>query len=409
MNPPDPVKLSFLSGVALAGVLFLIGNAVVQRVSLFQRYHVPAPIVGGLIGAFAFLLVRALGTPVEVPTSGRPVDFLVALLTTNMGLHVTPRVVRKALPLLPVFLAGAAVLYFVQLALVFPIAWLTSERPLEMAIILGPLSFVGIPYNLNPPSQLDSVRTLFTTPQLKELAQGMMMVGVLAGGAVMTAFAGTRLYRRAGEEPPKESPREKQPSENVWSFSQHELALVVLVLALVAAAFHLETAISNAYPTFYEGYLPVIVISYLLGIIFRMLLSAVPAVEFPKKALTALLLGPTMGLVLTYAILSIPLHRLQHLSALMVVAALLAIAVSAAFAWVAMYPLFRMRLHPYYAAVLATVFIASAAAFGPVAMSYLQRFTDEEGPINPIAIVLPLNAFYLLPWTVAGLTHLLLG
>ncbi len=260
----------------------------------------------------------------------------------------------------------------------------------------GPLSFLGIPFNLNPPSQLEPVRDLFTTPLLKEISQGLQVMAVLVGGTVATALVGTRLYRRAGEEPPRKSPREEQPSASIW-ISQHEIALLVLILALIAAAFHLQTAIANAYPAFEEGYLPVIVIAYLLGITARLLISALPAVQFPKQALTALLLGSTMGFVLTYAVLALPLERLQHLTAPMLLAALLAIAASAALAWVLMYPLFTKRLESYYAAVLATVFLAAATTFGPVAMSYLQRFTDEEGSINPVAIVLPLNAFYLFP------------
>jgi Na+/glutamate symporter len=119
------------------------------------------------------------------------------------------------------------------------------------------------------------------------------------------------------------------------------------------------------------------------------------------------LLGPTMGLVLTYAILSVPLYRLQLLSVPMFLTAPLAMAASALVAWLLL-PVLRRLLDPCYAVVVSTVFVAVTTGFGPVAMSFLHRFTDEEGPVEPMPVNLPLNAFYLFPWMVIGLTHLLL-
>ncbi len=37
-------------------------------------------------------------------------------------------------------------------------------------------------------------------------------------------------------------------------------------------------------------------------------------------------------------------------------------------------------------------------------MSYLRRFTDEEGEVEPMPDILPLNAFFLFPWVVILLT-----
>lgn len=101
-----------------------------------------------------------------------------------------------------------------------------------------------------------------------------------------------------------------------------------------------------------------------------------------------LLLGPTMGLVLTYALLSVPLHRLEVLSAPMLLSGLLALAASAAVGLL-LFPLLERLLDPYYAVVVSTVFVAVTTGFGPVAMSFLHRFTDEEGPVEPMPVILP--------------------
>lgn len=402
----EPVQLSLLSGVALAGLLFLLGERVVEGSPVLVRQHVPGPIVGGLLGAVLLLLLRVAGLPVEIPTQGRPVDFLVALLTTNMGLHVTPRILRAgALPLL-LFPCAAAVLFLAQLALVYPLA-LGFEHPLPTALLLGPLSFVGAPYNLNPPVQVEPVapllRAAFADPE--PLAQGMMMLGVLAG-ALLGGPLGTRMIRRAGAQPPRSSPRAEHPPQDVLTFSLQESGVLVLVLTLVAAAFPLQQALARAWPGFRDDYLPVILISYLLGVATRLLAGAA-GWAFPEKPLTALLLGPTMGLVLTYALLSIPLHHLGLLTPAMLLLALPALAASAAAAWL-LYPLLARLLHPYCAAVVATVFFTVTTGWGAMGMSLLHRFTDRDGEVEPMPAILPLNAFYLFPWLAILLTWLFL-
>ncbi|MCB5177466.1 hypothetical protein [Microvirga lenta] len=79
--------------------------------------------------------------------------------------------------------------------------------------------------------------------------------------------------------------------------------------------------------------------------------------RFPEAALTTLLLGPTMSFVLTYAIMSIPLHKITAITPMMGLAGALAIMTSVAFGWL-LFPLFAKVVGRYYGAVIATAFIA---------------------------------------------------
>lgn len=116
------ISLSFLSAIALAGMAYLLGELLVRYIPLLPRYYLPEPIVGGMCVALSLLLLRIAGVEVTMPISGRPVDFLVGLLTTQMGLHVSPTVLRKGVKLFPLFFSMGLVLYFVQLPLVSPVA-----------------------------------------------------------------------------------------------------------------------------------------------------------------------------------------------------------------------------------------------------------------------------------------------
>lgn len=392
--------------MALAGLVFVAAQALSRRWAVL-RDILPVPIVAGLAGALLLLLARAFGWPHRVPHQGVEVDVLVALLTTNMGLHLTPRVLRQGAPLFAVFLLAGALLYGLQLLAALPLA-LSSEHPLETAVLTGPLSFLGAPYNLNPPTQVvplaDLLRPAF--PQPEESAQGMMMLGVLLG-PLLASWSARRFFRHAGAAPTDPDSERETPQVSLGEFAGRLTRVLALILLLIALSFGVQAALVGSFAAFRPDHLPVILISYLLGAATRLLIeSAAGPDRFPEPALTALLLGPTMGFVLTYAILSVPLHLVAEVTWAMAAAGLLAMLMSVGLAW-ALWPVFCRLAGAYYGAVIATAFIAVTTAWGPVAMAFLRRSSDEDGEVEPMPAILPMNAFFLFPWTVILFTQAL--
>lgn len=192
--------VSFLPAVALAGLAFLLGTVLVRRVPLFRKYFIPAPALGGLIVALGIHLLRLVGIDIFLPISGYDVDFLASLLTANMGLHVTGKVIRQDGVVFFLVLGLAFVLYLVQFVLALPFALLHHDV-IARAIVMGPLSFVGAPFNLNPPNQVPSflgtlLQPAFHTARVKAVAQGQMMIGVVIG-MFLTGIVGHALFKRA--------------------------------------------------------------------------------------------------------------------------------------------------------------------------------------------------------------------
>ena len=399
-----PTEIPFYAALALAGLLFVAVQAVARRAPLL-RSILPLPILAGLVGAVLLLLPRAAGWPVRVPHQGTEVDVLIALLTTNMGLHLTPKVLRQGAPLFAVFVLAAICLYGLQLLAALPLA-LLSAHPLEMAVLTGPLSYLGAPYNLNPPSQVPPVADLLRPafPRPEETAQGMMMLGVLVG-PLLASWSARHFFRHAGEAPKKAGRDRETPSVSLSEFADRETRVLALILVLIAAAFGIQAVLLAIVPGFKPDYLPVILISYLVGGATRLLIEVLAGPDrFPEVALTALLLGPTMGFVLTYAVLSVPLHLLVQVTPQMMGAGLLAMLASVALGW-ALWPVFSLMAGSYYGAVISTVFIAVTTGWGPVAMAFLRRSSDEEGEVEPMPAILPVNAFFLFPWMVILLTR----
>jgi ESS family glutamate:Na+ symporter len=131
-----------LSFVSLAGLAFLLGEAIIRHFAPLQRIHLPEPVLGGLLVAVGLLFLRAVDVRVEFPTSGRSVDFLVSLLTANMGLHITPSISRRGYRLFFLFLILGVLLFFVQLTLLSGGAAVRSRGPADR------------PCNRSPDSQL---------------------------------------------------------------------------------------------------------------------------------------------------------------------------------------------------------------------------------------------------------------
>lgn len=154
--------------------------------------------------------------------------------------------------------------------------------------------------------------------------------------------------------------------------------------------------------------MPVIVIASLSGALFRLGYEVLigKRLSFPQPPLNTLVSGPTMAILLTYAIMSVPLANLRLVTLPMVLAAFLAIGASVVMARIA-FPLFARVANHYAAGAAALVFLGITTGWGPMAMSYLRRLQDEEGQPEPVPAVLPLHAFFLFPWMAALVTKLL--
>ncbi|PRY07301.1 sodium--glutamate symport carrier gltS [Pontibacter ummariensis] len=403
------VHLPFLFAVALAGVASMIGQRLVQSIGFLKRNFIPEPLLGGLLFAFVIFLLRISNTlTITIPTQGPAVDFLVALLTANMGMHITPSILKHGAKLFLLFIGAGCVLAILQFLLVLPLAF-TGSYPIHTAVLTGPLSFVGAPYNLNPPSQTAPVAELFREayPNLKQLAQGIMMVGVVSS-VIGANFISRNLFKIAERQPPAPSPVDNHPREPLGRFSIEISHLVILILVVISLAFAIQHILLAQLSWLRDDYLPVIVVAFLLGSLIRLSFSFVKGKDkFPEKAITVLLLGPTMNLVLAYAVMSIPLHLLALLTPRLLIGAIIAVSCSVGFSWFA-FRLFAKYTNKYYAAVIATAFLAITTGWGPMGMGFLRRFIDEEGPVEPMPVIMPLNAFYLFPWMVVLLTTVIL-
>lgn len=150
--------------LVLSVPVLLVGEWMFRHVSLFGRYNIPVPVIGGLAVSLLVLVLRVSGlmeisfatkvsaawwtwlvTPeiewVSRPERGVNLPFLLGFFTC-IGLNATWRVVRQGSWQLPLFLAIATLLAVAQNALGVTLAKLLGESPL-LGLICGSLSLTG--------------------------------------------------------------------------------------------------------------------------------------------------------------------------------------------------------------------------------------------------------------------------
>jgi glutamate:Na+ symporter, ESS family len=143
---PDPVpvilSLNLVQTFGLAGVMFLAGVLIKRSVPVLDRLNVPAAVIGGLVFAFAMLLMYDHILRVQLDTSAQ--TLLMVSFFTTIGLNASLPLLRSGgLPVL-VFLLISTLFCFVQNFAGMLIAALFHAHPL-LGVMAGSVTLVGGP------------------------------------------------------------------------------------------------------------------------------------------------------------------------------------------------------------------------------------------------------------------------
>jgi len=135
-------KVSGAESLALGAIAVLLGIWLRRRLTFLERWSIPGPVVGGLLIALVFSILRGRMLSMDVDTSLR--DLLSLVCFTIIGLNASFRVLVRggaAIPLL-LLLAGVGALF--QNLLGGVLAWLMGLNPL-VGPLAGSISLCGGP------------------------------------------------------------------------------------------------------------------------------------------------------------------------------------------------------------------------------------------------------------------------
>lgn len=135
------ITMNMIQSIGLAVILLLIGKALRKRVSFFEKYCIPAPVIGGLLFAIITLILRLTGVLMfEFDTTLQA--FFMTMFFTSVGFNASLKVLKKGGPKVFLFLGIATLLVILQNAVAVGLAGLVGVHPL-LALMTGSTPMTG--------------------------------------------------------------------------------------------------------------------------------------------------------------------------------------------------------------------------------------------------------------------------
>lgn len=135
------IDLNIISTLILSISLFFIGKFLKNKINLFNKFCIPAPVVGGLLFCIFNLLLRYFNI-CTITMNTTLMGYLICFFFTTVGLGISLSIVKKGGKELIIYWILCGVLAFLQNILAIFLSKLTNINPL-LGLMCGTISMVG--------------------------------------------------------------------------------------------------------------------------------------------------------------------------------------------------------------------------------------------------------------------------
>ncbi|WP_447584860.1 sodium/glutamate symporter [Pseudoxanthomonas mexicana] len=386
------LELDAVQTLAFAGLALFLGYALCRVVPLFNRYNLPAPVIGGLVVALAVLVARSREVTLFTLDTSLQAPLMIAFFTT-IGVNASVALLK---------LSGRQVLVFLLLASAFAIV----QNLLGMAVALGfglhPLFGVlaGSTTLTGGPATGLAFAPLFEQAGVtgaESIAVASAMAGILCGGLLGGPVATVlirrhKLYGGVRLGVPDESAAEPLGARDTPDFATREsnaLKSIVVILVAMWLGAGVSAGLSAAGLT-----LPAYVGAMMVGALIRYLDDRTGWIRLPV-ATTDLIGNVCLSLFLAVALMNLKLWELAGLAAPLLVNLTLQVALVALFCGV----VFRVMGRDYDAAVMGGGFIGFMLGTTANAMAVMRTLVERYGMAPRAFLVAPLVGAFFIDFT----------
>ena len=386
------LELDAVQTLAFAGLALFLGYALCRVVPLFNRYNLPAPVIGGLVVALAVLVARSREVTLFTLDTSLQAPLMIAFFTT-IGVNASVALLK---------LSGRQVLVFLLLASAFAIV----QNLLGMAVALGfglhPLFGVlaGSTTLTGGPATGLAFAPLFEQAGVtgaESIAVASAMAGILCGGLLGGPVATVlirrhKLYGGVRLGVPDESAAEPLGARDTPDFATREsnaLKSIVVILVAMWLGAGVSAGLSAAGLT-----LPAYVGAMMVGALIRWIDDRTGWIRLPV-ATTDLIGNVCLSLFLAVALMNLKLRELAGLAAPLLVNLTLQVALVALFCGV----VFRVMGRDYDAAVMGGGFIGFMLGTTANAMAVMRTLVERYGMAPRAFLVAPLVGAFFIDFT----------
>ncbi|MBK6489247.1 MAG: sodium/glutamate symporter [Gemmatimonadetes bacterium] len=392
------ISLDALQTVALAAVVLFAGYAIRKRVSVLDRFNIPAPVVGGFLFAAIALALR-MGGVLAFEFNTAMQSPLMVMFFTSIGLGASLGLLKVGGPQVMIFWILASALAAVQNGVGVALAKLLGVNPL-LGLITGSITMTGGHGTGAAFGKLLEDQYAFPGAVTLAVAAATfgLVFGGLIGGPVGTALIGrdrltpssgasgpTGLEQAALEHAALDEEIDTEPAGEAATAYTLLQTLTIILVAMWAGGL-LSTWLGQFVT------LPGYIGAMLCAAVIRNVADASKRLRIASRTVDDL--GTiALSLFLSMALMSLKLWELLDLALPMFVILMVQVALMAAFAY---YVTYRVMGRDYDAAVMAGGHCGFGLGATPNAVANMTALTERFGAAPRAFLVLPMvGAFFI--------------
>ena len=375
----NTITLDLFQTVALAVVVLALGNLLRKKLTVLQKYCIPAPVIGGLIFAILALILYVSGI-VEFEMDGTMKNVFMTLFFTSVGFTASLPLLKKGGIGTIIFVGVSIVLVIGQDVMGMAIAKMFGLDP-TIGLCCGSISMVGghgTSASFGPMLEQD-----FGVAGAEVVAVAAATFGLVSGGLIGGPIA-RRLITKHNLTSTATSNKSTETIESVTvEGDMGERILKALSLLFFAAGIGMYVAawIKMTGVTF-----PTYIGAMLVGAIIRNIgdLSGKYTVD---DEMIGNIGNACLSLFLAIALMTLKLWQLAELAVPMIVMLLAQVIFMAIFTY---FVVFNIMGRDYEAAVMASATCGFGMGATPNAIANMQAITSLYGPAPKAFFIVPL-------------------
>lgn len=384
----QPIVLNMAQTLALAIVLLVVGRKIKDKVDFFQKYFIPAPVIGGVI----FSILTLIGHNIqlfEFKFDSSLKDLLMITFFTTIGFSASLKTLKQGGIQVFTFLATATILVVVQNALGVTMAKFFGLNPL-IGLAAGSIPLSG---GHGTAGAFGPVLEAAGATGAFSVAIASATFGLVAGCAIGGPVAKRLLAKYNLKCEVKKTESGEILEGAVEPISENSMFEAII---LVSVSMGLGSLVGLALKGT-KIVLPVYIGAMLIAAIIRNIMDSQKK-EIPKAELD--IIGSiSLSIFLSMALMTLALWDLAALAGPLLVMLLVQTGVMAFYAY---FVTFNIMGRDYDAAVISAGHCGFGLGATPNAMANMEAFTAKNGPSIKAFFVLPIVGAMFIDFTNAA-------
>ncbi|WP_027626841.1 sodium/glutamate symporter [Clostridium lundense] len=383
------LKIDMVSTLTLALLLLFLGNYLRKKVNFFERFCIPAPVIGGLLfSILALILKQSNIITINMDTTFQS-PFMIAFFTT-IGLGASFGLVRKGGKPLLIYWLFCCILAVMQNVIGVSMAKLVGLHPM-LGVMMGAVSMEGghgAAAAFGPTAESLGV-TGATTVAIAAATFGLISGGLIGGPIAKHLIDKYNLKPTEESELETESYREVAGISDKANVTSHVFLVHLAVISVCMTIGSMAgTWITKATGAALPGYVG----AMFTAVIFRNLNDKFNFVKLDFYTID--LIGDVcLGIFLSMALMTLKLWELVNLAGPMI------IVVVSQVVFISLYTIFivfRFLGKDFDAAVMAAGMAGHGLGATPNAIANMSAVTEKYGPSTKAFLIVPLVGAFLI-------------